>query len=120
LLLPYMVMFSCLFIPSETIITNFKVDGTSIELNHFLFQTVLLGYESDLVRFVFLVTFLGQLFALIKGYFSEFLLVFMGMIYLALVCFILYFHPEFPDLGFYFCVIASGFILFFNLKRRFT
>lgn len=119
LLLPYLVLASCLFIPSEIIITRFKVDETSAELNQYLFQTVLYGYQSTPVLFVLSLTVLSQLFTFLKSWFCEFGLVFMGVIYLALAALVIYLHPESLDLGFYFSLMASGFILFLNLKRRF-
>ncbi len=119
LLLPYLVMLSCLFIPSEIIITRFRIDETSVQLPFGAFKTVLFGYESKILISLIGLTLLNQFFALFKASFAKFIVVFSVLIFLLFAGFQLCLNTRFVDLGIYFSLLSSGFILLFNLKQRF-
>lgn len=119
LLLPYLVLVSCLFIPAEITITHVKMDETSTELSPFIFKTLLYGYESKILLFTIGLTVLNQLTTFLNRSFSSFLLVFTSIIFLVFTSFQLLLNTKYLDLGCYFGLISSGFILFFNLRKRF-
>ncbi|MGV3610250.1 MAG: hypothetical protein ACO1N0_04845 [Fluviicola sp.] len=119
LLLPYLVLISCLFIPAEIIVTHVKLDETSTELSPFIFKTVLYGYESKILLFTIGLTVFNQLTLFFKGLFSQFLLVFSTLIFLAFTIFQLVMNTKQLDLGCYFGMLSTGFIFFFNIRKRF-
>jgi hypothetical protein len=112
-------MLSSLFMPSEIIITRCKVDETSIKLLPFGFKTILYGYESNIILFLFVLIFLNQLARFLKGYVPEFLMVFLTLLYFGFIGFQLYFNTGNLHIGFYFCLLSSAYILALNLKHRF-
>ena len=119
LLLPYLVLASCLFIPAEIVITRVKIDETSIPLINGGFKTVLYGYESSIFLFILSLTVFNQFTLFFKGLFSQFLLVFSTLIFLAFTIFQLVMNTKHLDLGCYFGILSSGFIFFFNIRKRF-
>jgi hypothetical protein len=120
MLLPYLVLLACFFIPSELIVTHFRIDETSVQVSPFLFKTILYGYESKLILLFIILTFLIHGISFIKKFFLiEFLMIFLTLIWLICAAFLLYFNQTYSGIGFYFCLFASGYIIFLNLKKRF-
>lgn len=120
LYLPYLVLLSSLFIHSQIILTRFKFDETSVQLAPYRFKTIIYGYESNIILFFIVFTLLIQGISFIKkSFFIEFILAFLASIWLGLTSFLIYFYTDYLVIGFYFCILASGYIVFLNLRTRF-
>ena len=108
-------------LPFEQIVSYFKLNETSIFIKPLAFKTVLLGYESNCYFIIVLLTSACYVFYLFsKWYFFAFLIVLIGIVYLILISLLIIlldFHKL--EIGFFLCLVSSGYLIFNLIKRLF-